>query len=82
MVCCFGRYNENAPAALQELQRICGRPLEAKAGVEPTNLFSRNADVNTVNEDRLQALPGDLVRALAIRPCPCDGAYSQRNCAM
>ena len=66
MVCCCGRYNEDTPAALQELEQRCGRKLEAKAGVEPTNLFSRNADVNTVNEDRLQALPGDLVRAYCL----------------
>lgn len=55
------RYNEHVGPALADLVRCCQRPLQAKEGVEPTSLFSRNADVNTVNEDRLRALPDELV---------------------
>lgn len=58
---CACRYNEGLEPALAELLSICQRPLEAKEGVEPTSLFSRNADVNTLNEDRLKALPDELV---------------------
>ena len=52
--------------ALADLRDRCSRPLPPKEGVEPTNLFSRNADVNRVNDTRLGALPGDEVSRMAV----------------
>ena len=51
----------DAKKELEELAAICCRPLQAKDGIEPTNLYARNKDVNDVNERKLAALPGDLV---------------------
>ena len=55
------RYNDNARQALEDLKGRCARALPAKEGVEPTNLFSRNDDVNQMNDTRLKALQGDEV---------------------
>lgn len=55
------RYNEGSRQALEDLRAHCQRELPAKEGVEPTCLFSRNADVNTRNETQLGNLPGDEV---------------------
>ena len=55
------RNNLNSRLALENLKRRCERPLPAKEGVEPTNLFSKNDDVNQMNETRLRALEGDEV---------------------
>ncbi|KAK9860394.1 hypothetical protein WJX84_000183 [Apatococcus fuscideae] len=47
--------------AVQELTSICQRPLPATNGVKPTQLFSRNADVDRVNTQELEALQGETV---------------------
>ncbi len=39
----------NGEAAARELATACGRPLPEHHGVKPTQLFSRNADVDSVN---------------------------------
>ena len=59
------RYNVKADAALAALKATCQRPLQAKEGVEPTNLFSRNDEADELNKERLKALPGKSVRFLA-----------------
>ena len=50
--------------AVQELVRICSRPLPEVHGVQPTELFSRNAAVDAVNRDRLAGLPHSPVSPL------------------
>lgn len=45
-----------AENALQEVVRCCQRPLPEKGGVKPTQLFSRNADVDRVNTAELMGL--------------------------
>ena len=45
----------NGEAAARELASACGRPLALQHGVKPTQLFSRNAEVDAVNS--------------AVRPC-------------
>ena len=47
--------------AIQELLRSCSRPLPEQNGIKPTQLFSRNADVDTVNAEELRALQGEEV---------------------
>jgi hypothetical protein len=44
-------------AALQELGRTCGRPLETQGGIKPTLVFSRNRDVDDTNSQELAKLP-------------------------
>lgn len=39
----------NGEAAARELAVACGRPLALQHGVKPTQLFSRNAEVDAVN---------------------------------
>lgn len=51
----------NGKAAIQELLQQCSRPLPEQNGVKPTQLFSRNADVDTVNAEELRALQGEEV---------------------
>ena len=58
----------NGKAAIQELLQQCSRPLPEQNGVKPTQLFSRNADVDTVNAEELRALQGEEVCS----PAPCD----------
>ena len=55
------RFNENVGPALADLMRCCHRPLEAREGVEPTSLFSRNADAGDLNDRRLRELPEAMV---------------------
>ena len=43
--------------ALREVVYCCQRPLPEKGGVKPTQLFSRNADVDRVNTAELAGLP-------------------------
>ena len=45
----------------------CQRPLPEKGGVKPTQLFSRNADVDRVNTAELAGLPHPQA-TLACRP--------------
>ncbi|KAL3131052.1 hypothetical protein ABBQ38_15563 [Trebouxia sp. C0009 RCD-2024] len=49
----------NGKGAIQELLQQCSRPLPEQNGVKPTQLFSRNADVDTVNAEELRALQGE-----------------------
>ena len=42
--------------ALREVVRCCQRPLLERGGVKPTQLFSRNADVDRVNTAELAGL--------------------------
>lgn len=42
--------------ALREVVRCCQRPLPERGGVKPTQLFSRNADVDRVNTAELAGL--------------------------
>ena len=51
----------NGKGAIQELLKLCTRPLPEQNGVKPTQLFSRNADVDTVNTAELKALEGEEV---------------------
>ena len=51
----------NGKGAIQELLQQCSRPLPEQNGVKPTQLFSRNADVDTVNAEELRALQGEEV---------------------
>ena len=56
----------NGRAAIQQLLQLCTRPLPEQNGVKPTQLFSKNADVDTVNAAELAALEGEEV-------CTCAG---------
>lgn len=68
------RYGQG-DSAVEVLARECGRPLPDVAGVRPTQLFARNADVDRVNgqemavcasiirEEPLCALPACSYRA-------------------
>ena len=58
-------------AALAALQRRCGRPLPATHGIKPTELYSRNADVDAVNARELQSLDFPLETYNA-----CDGVVT------
>ena len=51
----------NGRAAIQQLLQLCTRPLPEQNGVKPTQLFSKNADVDTVNAAELAALEGEEV---------------------
>lgn len=51
----------NGTVAIQQLLKQCTRPLPEQHGVKPTQLFSRNADVDTVNAAELKALQGEEV---------------------
>ena len=42
--------------ALREVVRLCQRPLPEKGGVKPTQLFSKNAEVDRVNTGELASL--------------------------
>ncbi len=46
------RYGQG-DAAVETLVRECGRKLLDVAGVRPTQLFSRNADVDKVNSEEM-----------------------------
>ena len=58
----------NGKAAIQQLLQLCTRPLPEQNGVKPTQLFSKNADVDTVNAAELAALEGEEV-------CSCVGMF-------
>eukprot|EP00195_Chlamydomonas_chlamydogama_P005406 CAMPEP_0202891832 /NCGR_PEP_ID=MMETSP1392-20130828/1784_1 /ASSEMBLY_ACC=CAM_ASM_000868 /TAXON_ID=225041 /ORGANISM="Chlamydomonas chlamydogama, Strain SAG 11-48b" /LENGTH=735 /DNA_ID=CAMNT_0049575693 /DNA_START=1492 /DNA_END=3696 /DNA_ORIENTATION=+ len=55
------RYGRNVAAALEKLQRLCCRPLVLQDGIKPTQLYSRNKDVDDVNSSELAKLPGQPV---------------------
>eukprot|EP00873_Tetraselmis_striata_P018943 jgi/Tetstr1/439207/TSEL_027650.t1 len=48
--------NGDGPKAVPELLKICQRPLKMQNGVKPTILYSRNADVDRINKQQLDAL--------------------------
>ena len=56
----------NGKTAIQQLLSLCTRPLPEQNGVKPTQLFSKNADVDTVNAAELKALQGEEVSLLSI----------------
>lgn len=58
------RTGEN-PAALEEIAKRCSRPLPMEAGILPTVLYSKNADVDKYNHDRLRELPEQEVVLVA-----------------
>ena len=59
----------NGTAAIQQLLKQCTRPLPEQHGVKPPQLFSRNADVDTVNAAELNALEGQEVGPAALPRC-------------
>jgi hypothetical protein len=52
------RVGRASPATCATLQATAARGLTAVNGVEPTQLFARNVDVDAVNKKKLMALPG------------------------
>lgn len=61
----YGRYGDGP---IEELTKKCLRTLPEIQGVRPTQLFSRNADVNRVNIEEMQALTTPEVSI-----CGCEG---------
>ncbi|KAG2446559.1 hypothetical protein HYH02_008546 [Chlamydomonas schloesseri] len=55
------RYGRNARAALQRITATCRRPLDCSDGIKPTRLYSVNKDVDSLNRDELDKLPGEQV---------------------
>lgn len=74
--CC--RYGRDTEGAIRTLVARCSRPLPEMAGIKATQLFSKNADVDTVNSRELEALSGALVwhmppnNCLLANPHTCD----------
>lgn len=73
----MGRDKE-ARRALRRLVRVCGRPLQERQGVRPTQIFSRNKLVDDINATELARLAGprysmssrdDVVPAV-VKPAP------------
>lgn len=53
------KYGAHTPLnILQLLKKRCCRPLPCDDGILPTVLYMKNADVNKMNNDELQKLPG------------------------
>ena len=48
-------------SALAALQQRCSRPLRCAHGINPTELYARNADVDAVNTQQLEKLPNPLL---------------------
>ena len=55
------RYGRNVLHALTRLRDLCMRPLPSTDGIKPTQLFSRNKDVDGTNELELAKLKGDTM---------------------
>ena len=55
------RYGRNVLQALTRLRDLCMRPLPSTDGIKPTQLFSRNKEVDGTNELELSKLPGNLM---------------------
>merc|ERR1719409_58493 len=53
-----GSMNAFSPETRDLFMKRCQRPLELPAGVEPTRLHCRNFDVDGINRQKLDALPG------------------------
>lgn len=77
-------------AAMDLLCAACQRPLDQSDGIQPTVLFSRNADVEESNERELDALPTEKVRAQCVdagvrySTCGCcaeNGSWRPRQCS-
>lgn len=49
---------EAGRAAMAALARRCARPLACEDGIQPTQIFSRNVDVDACNAGELARLPG------------------------
>lgn len=51
------RFGRNVLPALRVLRERCMRPLPATHGIQPTQLYSRNKEVDETNEGELAKLP-------------------------
>ena len=49
------------PQALARLRELCMRPLPATHGIKPTQLYSRNKEVDETNERELGRLAGNTL---------------------
>ncbi|GFR48015.1 hypothetical protein Agub_g9844, partial [Astrephomene gubernaculifera] len=52
------RYGRNAAAAVRRIVEACGRPLDCSDGIKPTRLYCVNRDVDCLNKQELDRLPG------------------------
>jgi ATP-dependent DNA helicase PIF1 len=50
-----------ARKAVRRLVELCGRPLDTHSGIKPTQIFSRNKDVDDMNTQELAKLAGAKV---------------------
>ena len=71
------RYGRDVLQALTRLRDLCMRPLPSADGIKPTQLFSRNKDVDDTNEKELAKLTGDLMAFNAtdevmVQPAMCE----------
>ena len=55
------RDGRNGKKAIRRLVALCGRPLDVTSGIKPTQIFSRNKDVDDMNTQELAKLPGKKV---------------------
>lgn len=56
-----GRPGGLACSAVAEIARLCARPLEERGGIRPTQIYTRNRDVDDLNAAELAKLPGPKV---------------------
>ena len=52
------RAGRQGKKAIRRLVELCGRPLDVTSGIKPTQIFSRNKDVDDMNTQELAKLPG------------------------
>ena len=55
------RYGRNAQKALLRLRELCMRPLPSANGIKPTQLYSRNKEVDETNDRELARLAGEVL---------------------
>jgi ATP-dependent DNA helicase PIF1 len=55
------RDGRHGKKAIRRLVELCGRPLDVTSGIKPTQIFSRNKDVDDMNTQELAKLPGAKV---------------------
>jgi ATP-dependent DNA helicase PIF1 len=76
------RIGRCSPKSLQLLEKCKGNSLQFGDGILPTLLFSRNPDVDKINNDNLKKLPGKIVQFEALnRTRALDGTWSKESAA-
>lgn len=75
----YARRGVKSSAVLNRLLKECARPLAVEDGIQPTQVYARNKDVDTLNDQELGKLPGRRVTCVSRDEVVVDATFREQG---